>query len=443
MQIMNSIHSSRRLKHNLGRNKIDSVLFNIAYVSVFFMYFQITPLSAETQPIVVLAFVPVSLVYLIWYGRLTINKSEKWLFAFWNVLLLYALLSLTVYKQDPLIVLNYSLRLLALPLAYMLFLKNISLLQPISVKIPIYVLMIVSLIELFRIPLFYDLLSVMYLVFFNRVSFGQGSRGLCILTTEPSYFVYFAILLVYSMDYLLLNNKMSERENSIYKIVIFFMGFLTKSALVYFFILLYSIEWIIRLMGQQKYRSILLCLVLLLLPVGVIVLSNVSIKTPTNRFTEVLYNFSISFKTNGLLNTILFADASGGFRIIINLLYYLSIFVFPLGCGFGGMADKWGYVANCFNIDVQKNGHFVYGLSDSMNTLLDAQAYIPNIVGTVGCFVVVYLLFLFTGNVQKNRWLKNSILVCLFFYFFVLQSNFFNPVFWILIGIIKSEDSIH
>jgi hypothetical protein len=157
-----------------------------------------------------------------------------------------------------------------------------------------------------------------------------------------------------------------------------------------------------------------------------------------NRFEEVIFSTLGMIKTNGLIHALFYADASGGFRLIINTLYLLSVFIYPFGRGYGGLSYRWLSIAETFGINVFKNGHFRDSIDPS--EALDAQAYIPNLIGTVGIFSILFIVFLYSHNKQRDRWLKYSILIVLTLFLWFLQSNFFNPVFWVLIGIVKLED---
>ena len=411
-------------------------VFNLAYISVLFMYFRLTPLNAETQPLVILALTPIMLFASLRSGT-KLSQSEKFLILFWLVLLIYGLLSFLVFKQDISKVFLYSLRLLVMPLAYLLFLKNSHYLGPKSVKFVLFVLFAVAIIEFLRVPVLNNLLENIYNSFFDRYIFGEGSRGLCILTTEPSYFVYFAILLMFSIDYLNGLNKLSNRQSILYRLMVILMGLMTKSAFVYLFIIIYIGQRLIRFFAKKKKISVLICLVLIVLPLVFYLMMNISIPQTNNRFLQALSSIVQSVKTNGLIDTLFFADASGGFRLLINAIYILSIFMWPFGTGYGGLTERWLSVANSFHIDVTQNGHFLY--TTGLDATLDAQAYIPNLIGTIGVFVVFFLLFLYTGNFQRNRWLRYSILFVVSLFFWFLQSNFFNPVFWIVIGIAKNN----
>ena len=415
---------------------VDYYVFNIVYISILFMYFKFTPLNAETQPLIVLAFTPIMLLAK-FAKRIKFTRSERYLVLFWLVLLAYGLLSLLLFKQDVSKVFLYSLRLLVMPLAYLLFLKNTHYLSPNSLRFALYVLLIVAFVEFFKIPILNDALELLYNRFFERFTFGEGSRGLCILTTEPSYFVYFAILLVYSIDFLSISKKLSKKESTIYRLLIILIGLLTKSAFVYLFILIYVGQRLILHFAKRKRISILICFLFVFLPLAFYLIMNVPIPQADNRFLQAANSIIQSVKTNGLIDTLFFADASGGFRLIINSIYLLSIFLYPFGTGYGGLTEKWLYVSNHFNIDVTQNGHFLYSVG--LDAALDAQAYIPNLVGTIGLFTLLFLAFLYTGNNQRNRWLRYSILFVVSLFLWFLQSNFFNPVFWIVIGIAKNN----
>ena len=155
-----------------------------------------------------------------------------------------------------------------------------------------------------------------------------------------------------------------------------------------------------------------------------------------NRLMEIMEN--IGTATN-IFDAIFYADASGGFRALFNCLYYLSVFVEPFGFGLGILSANWFVVANCFNINPFDNEHLSHVVENINN--IDAQAYIPNAVGNVGIFTVFLIFFIFKGNIFGDTRFKFQVVAVLIMFMFLLQSNFANPVFWILIAFLKYNSS--
>ena len=53
-------------------SKIESIIFNIAYISIFFMYFRIIPIDIETQPIVLIIIIPISFIFFLKFKKIKI-----------------------------------------------------------------------------------------------------------------------------------------------------------------------------------------------------------------------------------------------------------------------------------------------------------------------------------------------------------------------------------
>ena len=102
---------------------------------------------------------------------------------------------------------------------------------------------------------------------------------------------------------------------------------------------------------------------------------------------------------------------------------------------FGGMEKNWSNVARIFNIDYRRNGMFKYSYNE--HTILHAQALFPNVIGTIGIFSIFLIIFVYKNNKLKNHSLKRSLLITMTLFLWFLQSNVFNPIFWILVAFCK------
>lgn len=149
--------------------------------------------------------------------------------------------------------------------------------------------------------------------------------------------------------------------------------------------------------------------------------------------------FENVISSKDIFDALFYSDASGGFRALFNCLYYLSIFVNPFGFGLGEMPEDWFVVANYFNINAFMNTHLANMIEDINN--IDAQAYIPNVIGNVGVFSLLLILFIFKRNSFGDLKFKTNVLTTLIVFMFVLQSNYVNPVFWFLLAFIKYKGS--
>lgn len=404
------------------------LIYNIAFFSIIFMYFKIIPVNIETQPILVVLLIP---LFLLVNNNmiLTIKSEEKYLFIYLFIILFYFFISLFANPIDSFL---YFIKFILGPISYIFLLKNVELLEAKTLKIMTLILFFVSFIYLTHFPILFNLLNSVLSIFINRYVINYiGVRGINILTPEPSYFVYFAMLLLFSFDFIEYKSKLPEHV--FYRILIYFMCILTKSALVYAFLILYLAFKYIFFNSKLNVKTIIrnvsvfgtiFVFVIMCLKVFNIDLAN-------NRFIQVIN----SIQYQNLISMFFYSDASSGFRFLMNTIYILSIFIRPFGYGLGGMEKEWSKVADFLNINYERNTMFKYSYTNS--SLLHAQAYFPNVIGAVGIFSILLVLFVYKNNRLDDIKLKNSLIIILTLFLWILQSNMFNPVFWVLIAFCK------
>lgn len=408
--------------------KIDSkIIYNIAFFSIIFMYIRIIPVNIETQPVFVVILIPIFIA--INKMKVSIKSEDRFLIVYLIITFIYFIVASLLGVESTII---HYFKLILGPLAYLLILKNVDLLEIRTLKSMTILLFIISFIYFFHIPIIYDFINSIINLLLNRYTANYiGARGMSILTPEPSYFVYFAMLLLYSFDFI--ESKLNLKENIVYKVLIYVMCIITKSALVYMFILIYLTLKYLYCNNNMKINNIIKILIMgITIALFIIICTKLfNIDLSNNRLQQIIN----SSHYDNIFETLFYSDESSGFRFIINTIYILSIFVKPFGYGLGGMETQWSNVARLFNIDYARNGIFVYTYNDY--TSLPAQAYIPNVIGSIGIFSILIIIFIYKNNVLNNSKLRKSILIVISLFMWILQSNMFNPVFWILIGICK------
>lgn len=414
------------------RNSLKKAVFNIAIFSIIFMYINILPISGETQPFIIALLLPLSMFFI--DINKPITKSEKALSIYMLIIIFYFLITLAI-NLDIKNSLSYFIRIIFCPLAFMLILKNAKYLSIKTLKLMVVFLAIVFFILITKFPLLYQALISLMSTVFHRYTLPSGVRGFSIFTTEPSYYVYFAILILYGIDFVEYKDDLKDKSLLIYRGIVLFIGIFTKSALVYFFILVYIFQKVIKALRNKKAQKLIIffigCIVVFMFFLAI---NKAPAFLQNNRFYNIISKYDFS---NGVFNAIFFQDDSSGFRFLINFIFLLSIFLYPFGAGLGGLSDKWSQVAKFFNIDLSKNGMFVYVYN--VNDSLDAQALFPNIISSIGIFAVFLFIFFFFNNKLENKNLKKNIVFILFLFLFFFQSNFTNPVFWVLAGFCKYQ----
>ena len=396
------------------------------YIGTFFMYLRIVPIEAETQPIIPCLFLFLAIPF--GFNKILEARDEElFLLLFCWVVLCYLFYGLS--EDNWLRNCVYAFKILFCPLLYLFVLKSVEYVNISHVRIVVYTLLCFCISSIVYVPALTEITRFVIKFFLPRFSFGEGVRGISILTAEPSYFVYFGILSICTLDFIKLrDSKTSETEIIILKAMIIFMGGLTRSALVYVFILYYTS---ISLFFSKKHLTEkILIFIFIVFFCGMLLLCT------NNRLIEIFENIIAS---KDIFDVLFYSDASGGFRALFNCLYYLSILVNPFGFGLGEMSENWFVVANYFDINPFINTHLANMIEDINN--IDAQAYIPNVIGNVGVFSWLLILFVFKRNSFGDLKFKTNVLTTLIVFMFVLQSNYVNPVFWFLLAFIKYKGS--
>ena len=415
---------------NIKSNQI-IIWYNFAFCSVFFMYFQFLPINIETQPFGVVMCVPIFIYF--YRKRLEVRKEDKFLLSFLLTIFIYYIFGILFGSSIGDVTMSFF-RLIISPICYFFVLKRVELLHWKSVRFGVYITFSVAIIEAFHIPGLFQVIDAIYSASFRRYQYGFGNRGLCILTTEPSYYVYFAMLLLYSIDFLKGNNKIPNNRIWLYKILVFIAGSLTKSAIVYLFFLIYSGQMYLGCKKKCVIKKKMATVLLLGLAVTLIVCELKIDELSNNRFVSILS--SMNYK-GSIIDLLFYTDESMGFRFMINAIYLLSIILYPFGMGIGALRYKWADVAKSLGIDF--SGNMIFENSFGNSRALDAQAYIPNVVGSIGLFSIFLVLFLYSKNRYNDKKLKRNIVFTVSLFMWIIQSNFFNPVFWMLIGYTKSD----
>lgn len=422
-------------------DRVCSRIFNIAYVSVFFMYFKIIPISVETQPIIIMLLIPVSIILTI-HKKMIFEKKDLLLILHLFIVVIYFIVGLigndSFYDSFMMFI-----KLIMGPLAYLTVLKNVKYIKEKNVKLVISIFAILAIIQITKLPGLNNILNILYSTFFNRFSdytLGANSvRGLCVLVTEPSYFFYFEFLLLYSIDYLKYKNGHFENE-FIFKIIIIIIACLSKSAIVYLFTIIYilqniSLKKVIRLL--KKYISgneMILSLIFLIAIIAYIILNIFNFGMLENtRFFEVMNSFT-NIKLSTITDVLFYADDSSGFRFLTNAVGYLSILIYPMGGGLMSVRNNFISIANSFGIDALKNDVIRY----SENNVVEIAAYVPTLVSILGFFSIIFIIYIFLMRKKSNKRLSRNMFFTLFIFLFLIQSNIFNPAFWIIIGFINS-----
>jgi len=411
-------------------------IFQLSYLGIFFMYFNFIPISGESQPIFVLFGVILgSILAFATPEGLKISRDSLFLIIHISIIIIYMFIHMLSGGRDFL----EFFRLIIGPIMYIIVLKNVQYINIVLLKRIILLIIFLFVVQYFKIPIFVNILDYIYKAFIPRSNiFGLGSRGIAVLVPEPSYFSYISMILLYSIDYIWLYKKdfLSKNEFLILKTSIIVISLFTRSTLVYIFLILYSLQYF-----KIRYIKFLVFIGLILIFFSLIL--NIENLFVNNRFFEIFTKF-LSLSDSNIIDVLFYSDSSAGSRLIINFIYIISALLYPLGMGIGIMRKEWFSIAQFFEISVDRNILINEAINNTQN--LNSQAYLPHLIGTIGFLSIFIFLFIFKRNKililnLEKKSLSRNIKISLFFFLLILQSNMVNPVFWILIGIVKDIET--
>ena len=128
------------------------LIINILFFLSFFIYVKKTPLSTETQPVFIF------LISTIFVFFINIKISKRDIFLVFHIVFLtfYFLYQIVVYKTG---IMDYVTYLIG-PFIYLVFVNRINNISALLLRRIIFFFSLLTIITLFKIPVFYDMLSV-------------------------------------------------------------------------------------------------------------------------------------------------------------------------------------------------------------------------------------------------------------------------------------------
>lgn len=395
---------------------------NLIFLSFFTIYIPIIPGGPETQPILT-----VILCLIMAVTNFKPVKHEAWLYL--GVLFLAANFLLFSTKS-----VNSIIALLSYLLAPLFFVTNRTVLTSINKKFPVYLtyLFFVSGVStIIWIPLISD--TVVYINgLLPRSSTNTlfSLRGFSFFTPEPSYSMFFFVLLLVANDALAFQNKISAKKRNWLTTMILISALISKSIYCLGVILIYILTTQFKKNKKWSVKPIITTFsILVTLYLFVVTFNESRVSKLINKL------ISTDYSNISLLN-LLTIDSSFASRIISNTISYLSPLHFPFGVGLGQAQNrlyeviidlKYGWVFQ--NIDVFYN-----------NSSYKPQTYFSNLTLETGVFSFPFLFFFIkTIFKRKNNISKIALRPILIVMLFLVQGQLSNPIIWILFSYFAYE----
>lgn len=249
--------------------KKNSIYYTPIILLAFFPYISIYPMHTDTQPLSIATIALAIFILLCAPGGIKFPKRLEPLFIPLFFAILFFLWSIISF--DGARSLAGYITIILVPFIFSKILRDNRELFVKCLKFTIIVYMLVGLIQLL-----YDNSFLSFLMY--RMS-TTSSRGVCSLTTEPTY--YGIVCLFFIMIVLALN---IERKRAYVMLLVFQIIFLAQSSMVILFLLILAIYYIIFNINFKVIFSFLVIMI-----ISTFLLSHIDIENYHSRFLHLLY----------------------------------------------------------------------------------------------------------------------------------------------------------
>ena len=390
-----------------------SKIVNLLYFSVFFIHFNLTPLSVETQPILPLLFAGILLFF-----KIKITHDMRLMLVFILVLSCYNFIDVLLGSNYMNII--FYLKYLIGPFLYLIFRNNSQYLSKSFFNYFLYFLLIFSLL------LYLNEIQYLQNIFVpgSDRSFAVDRHSLFV--PEPSYFAFFFILLLIFNELFFIENKMNKMNYIFNILTIFFIGFLSYSGLVYLFAVIYLF---IKTIEKNIWFIILGLLGII---ISILIIKEVDLGRPTYIINALFDFFEDKFSIE---DYILYYEPSGSTRILLNYIAFSNIFDNLFGSGIGS-----------FNHTLNNLGPYLNWLISEHEVLKDfgvnnPQTYLASLVNDIGILSLFLFIAIFNNISIKSKEYKFFIMLCIstILIMFFIQGQITNPIPWLLLALIKDK----
>ncbi|WP_148639212.1 hypothetical protein [Aquimarina longa] len=323
------------------------------------------------------------------------------------------------------------------PLVYLVFLNRVHTISVLLIKWIIIVFLFLTIIILFRIPGFYDILNWLTQVFISRSQEHTSSsiRGVSLLTPEPSYFAFPLILLLSIIDLKLEEENIKSLKK--YRLVLFFIALVTKSALVFFYLIFYLLGKylsryslnLFKIKFSTKNIVIGISLIVILLMPFLFLRNSRPVQVAENVYKSV---------SKGDMFGLLFRESSGSTRFIINTLGVISIQKEPFGWGIGEFKYNFFKAGNTKFKEVIKKHEVLRAFYYNDNPV-KTQTYLTNLTGDIGIFSLPLFLFIIISIYKAKGETRGGIKWVIPLMLIIVQGQMSNPAIWIILAILNSN----
>lgn len=412
----------------IKRALLNTVFVNIVFFLCFFINVKKLPIRIETQPLFIFL---ISLFFLA-FIKIKIKGKDIFLVMHIAILTMYCFIQLLFFKSGFPEYVSYIIG----PILYLAISDKANLVSVKALKFVIVFLFILGSILFLRIPILIDLIELFYSAFIERAHSisGYNDRGIILLAPEPSYFAFPAVFLLFFLDFHIKNGK---RNLIYYKILLFILIILTKSALVFFYIGLYLLGYYIlgnyKKIFQSKLKNIITIFILILVfPL---------ISFENSRPSKVYNRFKSALESKQPIREFMIREPSGSTRILINAMAFNSLVSNPFGWGLGEFENNIHKVGEDFDYILKR--HEVLKKSYLEGARFRAQTYFTNLLGDVGLLSIVFSIFIFLSFVKKipDQKYKSGLLMVLPFMLVFFQGQLSNPIIWFLLAFFNANDS--
>jgi hypothetical protein len=401
-------------------------LSNAAVFGLLTIYFALVPISAETQPII--------LLLLGFYLILKNGSFARYFLYFACFVVIYSAIGFLVWGGDLLSAVKY--------ISFFVITVSVINLNPekISTKASIYAPHFFLIIGLSQ-KIYPQLLEPLYRIINYRIyeSLTNEIRGLPLIAPEPSYMALLlaAIYLLNKSIYNSNRSLISQKSIAFSNFSVFICLIFTGSFLALIFITAILTPFLIK--GRLR--------IAFLIAAGIFFLyfsAEVSSNQLFVRLEGVANAVVEQISEGNMLQILSAAEPSGSTRLILGYLAIYSAFINPLGGGVGYFKNNWYAIAEQSSLDFLQN-HAVLGTQYVTRIPTEPQTIFYGLISDFGFIVfAIFALFIFVRHKSIIYSIIRSWDLLIFSLFILLfQSSITSPFLGLVIALAIHKEKLN
>lgn len=400
-----------------------TIIYNLIFLSLPFIYYPIIPNGPESQPFVPLLLLILSIDFK--SKKIRLEKSDFFLLIGFVLLTFHFLFISSVNKASLLAFISYLIG------PFFLIFGGGKILLNVNPKIPEWMIkfyFISGILSMTPIGLVSKILYFLHSPL-PRYSINSWNsiRGFSFYTPEPSYIIFSFTLLYITANILYSKGKIERKKYIGLTVMLFLCALISKSLLVIGILSSILILNSFSLKRTFWLFPLFICTILLYINLF-----------ESSRLAQIIGKIS-SQNLNDISFSVLIAfDSSFASRIIANYSAFRSLDVTLLGVGIGNAQNE------LFNIISQMENSWVLRDLDVFryNSSYKPQTYLSNLVLEIGVFSIPFIVFIIQSIFHISRQKMFHLALFILLTLVAIQGQISNPIIWLILAYAIKKEKI-